>query len=67
MKTDYIDLYQLHWPERDVPVFGKLNFEYNPQENDWTPILEVLNNLKELKEKGKIRHFGLSNGNLLEV
>ena len=30
LKTDYIDLYQLHWPERKVPKFGKLDFEYDP-------------------------------------
>ena len=61
LKTDFIDLYQLHWPERLVPIFGQLNFQYDPNDIDWTPILDVIQNLESLKKKGKIKHFGLSN------
>ena len=61
LKTDYIDLYQLHWPERNVPKFGKLDFEYDYYDNEWTPIEEVLENLNELVKAGKIRYVGLSN------
>ena len=61
LQTDYIDLYQLHWPERNVPKFGKLDFEYNPYDNEWTQIEEVLQNLNHLIKVGKIRYIGLSN------
>ena len=61
LKTDYIDLYQLHWPERKVPLFGQLDYKYDPKDNDWTTIEEVLFNLNELVKDGKIRHVGLSN------
>ena len=61
LKTDYIDLYQLHWPERNVPRFGKLDYEYDPADNTWTSIEEVLYNLNELVKAGKIRYVGLSN------
>ena len=61
LQTDYIDLYQLHWPERKVPKFGKLDFEYDPYDNEWTQIEEVLNNLCNLIKAGKIRYVGLSN------
>ncbi len=61
LKTDYIDLYQLHWPERKVPKFGQLDFEYDPSDNSWTSIEEVLYNLNELVKVGKIRYAGLSN------
>ena len=60
LKTDYIDLYQLHWPERQVPKFGKLDFEYDPND-DWTAVEEVLDNLNNLIKEGKIRFAGLSN------
>ena len=61
LQTDYTDLYQLHWPERKVPKFGTLDFEYDETDTDWTPILEVLENLNQLVKVGKIRHIGLSN------
>ena len=61
LQTDYIDLYQLHWPERKVPKFGQLDFEYDPNDNQWTPIEEVLENLNTLVKEGKIRYVGLSN------
>ena len=60
LQTDYIDLYQLHWPERKVPKFGVLDFKYDPQDH-WTPIEEVLENLERLIKAGKIRYVGLSN------
>ena len=61
LQTDYIDLYQLHWPERKVPKFGTLDFEYDPYDNEWTQIEEVLDNLNNLIKSGKIRYVGLSN------
>jgi aryl-alcohol dehydrogenase-like predicted oxidoreductase len=60
LQTDYIDLYQLHWPERNTPMFGQ--YLYDPgQERDFTPIHETLEVLAELVDEGKIRYVGLSN------
>ncbi len=61
LKTDYIDLYHLHFPERIAPMYGKLDFEFNFKEEYWTPILEVLENISCLIKEGKIRYFGISN------
>lgn len=60
LQTDYIDLYQLHWPERATNFFGQLNYQHQP-EMDGTPILETLEALKELVDEGLIRYVGLSN------
>lgn len=60
LRTDYIDLYQLHWPARNQPMFGQ--WQYDPlQERAATPIRETLEALAELVQAGKIRHVGLSN------
>jgi aryl-alcohol dehydrogenase-like predicted oxidoreductase len=60
LQTDYIDLYQLHWPERNVPMFGKYLFD-PAQETKATPIREQLEALAELVREGKVRYVGLSN------
>lgn len=60
LQTDYIDLYQLHWPSRNVPIFGQLAF--NPDaEREHTAIEDTLAVLDELVKAGKIRHIGVSN------
>lgn len=60
LQTDYIDLYQLHWPERNVPMFGRYQFDPG-QETHAVPILEQLQALGELVREGKVRYVGLSN------
>ena len=59
LQTEYIDLYQLHWPERNVNNFGKLGYLH--EENDWNQFEDVLSNLKKFVDQGKIREIGLSN------
>jgi aryl-alcohol dehydrogenase-like predicted oxidoreductase len=60
LQTDVIDLYQIHWPERHVPVFGQQY--YDPaKETSQTPILEQLQALDRLVREGKVRAIGLSN------
>ncbi len=60
LQTDYIDLYQMHWPERDTNFFGKLGY-YHAPEKDGIPIAETLEVLGELVKEGKIRTIGISN------
>jgi len=60
LHTDCIDLYQIHWPERHVPVFGQLYYE-PAQETTQTSIHEQLQALAALVQAGKVRHIGLSN------
>jgi len=60
LKTDYIDLYQLHWPERKTNMFGRLGYEHSENE-DWNKFEEILENLKIFIDSGKIRYIGLSN------
>jgi len=60
LQTDYIDLYQVHWPDRNTNFFGKLGYEHDPQEK-FTPIEETLTALGELVDAGKVRHIGVSN------
>tara|TARA_B100001142_G_scaffold308084_1_gene339305 strand:+ start:390 stop:1427 length:1038 start_codon:yes stop_codon:yes gene_type:complete len=60
LKTDYIDLYQLHWPERNTNFFGRLGYEHK-EDNEWTRFEDILGNLKKFIDEGKIRYVGLSN------
>lgn len=60
LQTDYIDLYQLHWPDRSTNYFGQLGYQHNP-DSQGTPLAETLAVLGELVAEGKIRHIGLSN------
>ncbi|KMT10985.1 hypothetical protein BVRB_5g112110 isoform D [Beta vulgaris subsp. vulgaris] len=60
LQTDYIDLYQIHWPDRYVPMFGEI--EYDPRRQDCsTPIEEQLHALTRAVDAGKVRYAGLSN------
>ena len=60
LQTDYIDLHQLHWPERNTNMFGRLGYEHNDV-GDWNKFEDILGNLKKFVDDGKIRHVGLSN------
>jgi aryl-alcohol dehydrogenase-like predicted oxidoreductase len=60
LQTDYVDLYQIHWPDRYVPMFGASSYDVT-QEHDSTPIAEQLEALADLVKAGKVRHIGLSN------
>ncbi|CAE6898590.1 putative NADP(H)-dependent aldo-keto reductase Tas [Pseudomonas marincola] len=59
LQTDWIDLYQLHWPERPTNFFGQLDYKH--QESQFTAFEETLDALAEQVKAGKIRHVGLSN------
>lgn len=61
LQTDYLDLYQLHWPERQTNYFGKLGFQQPNDEIALTPVVETLQALKKHIDAGKIRYIGLSN------
>ena len=61
LRTDYIDLYQLHWPERNTNYFGELGYKAGDEEAFLTPITETLCALKKQVDAGKIRYIGLSN------
>jgi aryl-alcohol dehydrogenase-like predicted oxidoreductase len=60
LQTDYVDLYQIHWPDRYVPMFGSVSYDVS-QERDSVPVEEQLQALSELVKAGKVRHIGLSN------
>jgi len=61
LNTDYLDLYQLHWPERQANYFGKLGIDKLPEHERFTPFEEIVDALGELVKQGKIRAYGLSN------
>jgi len=64
LQIDCIDLYQLHWPQRQVPKFGKLNWHESmltSKEQEEAHILEVLKAFDELRKEGKVKYLGLSN------
>lgn len=60
LQTDYVDLYQIHWPDRYVPMFGGTSYDV-AQERTSVPIYQQLEALGELVLAGKVRHIGLSN------
>ena len=60
LQTDYIDLYQIHWPDRNVPMFGQVAFDPK-NEREIVSVSEQLETFAELIKVGKIRHFGVSN------
>ncbi len=60
LQTDYVDLYQLHWPQRQTNCFGQLNYPY-PDAQEEVTLIETLEALAELIKAGKVRYIGVSN------
>lgn len=60
LETDYLDLYQLHWPDRNTNFFGQISYQHQDDESA-TPLLETLDALNDCVKAGKIRHIGVSN------
>ncbi len=61
LQTDYIDLYQLHWPERNTNFFGSRNYKHNDDERWEDNFKKIIEKLDSLVKEGKIRHYGVSN------
>ncbi len=61
LQTDYLDLYQLHWPERKSNFFSTLGYVHHDNDPWKDNFLEILQTMDELIKEGKIRHFGISN------
>ena len=60
LKTDYLDLYQLHWPDRKTNFFGQLGYEHD-ENDDSIPLENTLEVLNDLVKKGMVRYIGISN------
>ena len=60
LQTDYLDLYQLHWPERPTNFFGSLSYTHH-SENVGTDFQDILETMQSFIKEGKIRQFGISN------
>jgi aryl-alcohol dehydrogenase (NADP+) len=60
LQTDYIDIYQIHWPQRNVPMFGSTEFDPS-KEKDGPSIHDQVAGMAAMIKAGKIRHYGLSN------
>lgn len=61
LQTDYIDVYQLHWPERSSNFFGIRDYLHNPNDEWKDNFNEILHNLSEIIKSGKVKHIGISN------
>lgn len=61
LQTDYIDLYQLHWPDRNVNYFGQRGYDHSTIDHWQDNIHQILETFRDLIREGKIRHVGISN------